>query len=312
MKETARLLLFAGKWCIMSEIHFQKFKMEQVLQIRKITSADYLIDTANYETPPHQHDAWEFVLCLEGSVLTIQGDVLNTLHDNSFILHPPRRPHCLRIGPEGASLFVLSFVCSSDYLKLLQNRVIHISKNQRSQAMIIVHELRSAFDLQDGQLLLANFHRSSNAPLGCEQLITGCTEGLLISLLRTVTGETQKEWDAAALNRAMESRITQDVCRYIGDHLGDKLSLDSIAGELHYSRSYITEEFKAGMGVSINRYIADRRIAESKKMLEAGIPVLQISESLGYSSVQYFSKCFKDSVGVPPARFSREAAGAPH
>ncbi len=289
----------------MAEIHFQKFPLEQILQIRKITSADYLIDTANYETPPHQHDAWEFVLCLEGSVLTMQGKIQNLLEENCFILHPPKRPHCLKIGPEGASLFVLSFVCSSDYLKLLQNRKIHISKNQRSQAMIIVHELRSAFDLENGQLLLANFHRSSSAPLGCEQLITGCTEGLLISLLRTVTGESQKEWDSAALNRALESRITQDVCRYISEHLGEHLSLDVIARALHYSRSYITEEFRAGMGISINRYIAERRISEAKKQLEQGVPIARIAEALGYSSVQYFSKCFKDTTGMPPAQYAR-------
>ncbi len=291
----------------MSEIHFHKFQLEQVLEIRKLTSADYLLDTCNYETPPHRHDAWEFVICLEGSVKTIQGDLQNTLQKNSFILHPPRQPHCLKVGASKASLFVLSFVCSSEYLKLLQNRVIHISKNQRDQALIIVQELRSAFDLQNGQLLLANFHRSSNAPLGCEQLITGCTEGLLISLLRTVTGESQREWDSAALNRALESRITRDVCQYISDHLGEKITLDGIAKALHYSRSHITNQFKTLMGISINSYISDRRIQEAKVLLKNGTPIIQVSETLGYSSIQYFSKCFKDSVGIPPARYSREA-----
>ena len=289
----------------MSEIHFQKYRMEQVLEIRKITSADYLLNMSSYETPPHRHDAWEFVICLEGSVLTVQDEIRNTLTRNCFILHTPKRPHHLKIGAGKATLFVLSFTCSSEYLKLLQNKVLHISRKQRNQALMIVRELQEAFELQNGQLLLADFHRNDNAPLGCEQMITGYTEGLLISLLRVVTENSRSIRADEILTDAMENRIARDVCDYIDCHIGEKLTLDTISDRLHYSRSYITQQFRASTGQSIQEYISRRRIEEAQKMLLRGSPSAEVAEALGYSSVQYFSKCFKDTVGLPPARFAK-------
>ena len=45
-------------------------------------------------------------------------------------------------------------------------------------------------------------------------------------------------------------------------------------------------------------------------LLEGKMTVTQISEALGFSTVQYFSKCFRDAEGMSPSAFEKKHAGA--
>ena len=104
----------------------------------------------------------------------------------------------------------------------------------------------------------------------------------------------------------MENRLSSDIKEYIENHLSERITLADLATHVHYSRSYITDQFQKSVGMSIARYISERRIEKAKQMLSDGrYSISQISESLGFSTVQYFSKCFKDAVGCSPSVYAK-------
>lgn len=290
----------------MDSLVFTKYRMSQVLRIRKLSTAHYMSRISNYQTPPHAHDAWEFVFCSQGVVHTVHGNEESTLKTNQIILHPPRQEHHLRIDQDESSIFVLAFECNSETLKLLQNKTLRVDQSQRRMLMMIIHELGNAFELENGQLQICDFHPSRHQILGSEQMITGYMEGFLIGLLRDVTNQHEQCWDAVTLEKALENRLSSEIKSYIEHHISERITLADLAAHVHYSRSYITDQFQKSSGMSIARYISERRIEKAKQMLSEGrFSVSQISENLGFSTVQYFSKCFKDAVGCSPSVYAK-------
>ena len=291
----------------MENLVFQKYRMKEVLRISNLISAHYFQNKSDYITPDHVHEeAWEFVFCSQGRIRTFQGGEEHELKNNQIIFHPPRTVHHLKVEDDSTTMLVLSFVCTSEVMKLLQNQIFHVNQSQRRMLMVITQELANAFELHEGHVELIDFHSNPNPVLGAEQMITCYLEGFLIGLLRDATNQKEHRWDAITLEKALENRLTADIKEYVDKHLFERITLAQIAEHVHYSRSYITEQFQKSMGMSVASYIFDRRISCAKEYLVEGkMSISQISEKLGFSTVQYFSKCFKDAVGVSPSVYAK-------
>lgn len=291
----------------METLIFQKYRMKEVLRISNLISAHYFSNQKNYLTPDHLHeDAWEFVFCSQGHIKTYQGGEERELKNNQILFHPPRTIHHLQVDDESTTMLVLSFVCTSEVMKLLQNQILRVNQSQRRMLMVIIQELANAFELHDGHLELIDFHSNPNPVLGAEQMITCYLEGFLIGLLRDVTNQKEQRWDAVTLEKALETKLATDIKEYVEKHLSERITLAQIAEHVHYSRSYVTEQFQKSTGMSVAAYIFERRMECAKELLVEGrMTISQISERLGFSTVQYFSKCFKDAVGVSPSFYSK-------
>ena len=291
----------------MENLIFKKYHMNELLRISNLISAHYFSNQMNYLTPDHAHeDAWEFVFCSQGHIKTFQEGEERELKNNQILFHPPKTVHHLQVGDESTTMLVLSFVCSSEVMKLLQSQILHVNQSQRRMLMVIIQELANAFELHDGHLELIDFHSNPNPVLGAEQMITCYLEGFLIGLLRDATNQKEQRWDAVTLEKALETRLATDIKDYVEKHLSERITLAQIADHVHYSRSYVTEQFQKSTGMSVAAYIFDRRIQCAKSLLVEGrMTISQISEHLGFSTVQYFSTCFKDAVGVSPSVYSK-------
>lgn len=58
------------------------------------------------------------------------------------------------------------------------------------------------------------------------------------------------------------------------------------------------------MGVSFNSFYSAVKIEKAKSLLKTGnYKNYEISDMLGYSTVDYFSKIFKEMTGVTPTQF---------
>lgn len=285
-------------------MEFQKYQMSRMLSVRRLSTAHFLSRIRNYETPVHKHNAWEFVFCEHGCVEALNDTQWYTLRDGDLLFHAPKLNHCVRVGEQETTLFIMSFVCSNKSMKLFQNVVLHVNNEQKRRLRLIIQELDSAFELPNGKLLLGDFRPSNDAPLGAEQMVSSYLESLLISLLRTNAKRPGRASSPVSLEDALENRIAYDLQAYINEHLGEHLTLEVLTQHFHYSRSYLTAQFRMTTGMSIMEYISHLRIERAKEMLMDGdMTVAQISEVLGYSSMQYFSQCFKQAVGCSPSRY---------
>lgn len=95
--------------------------------------------------------------------------------------------------------------------------------------------------------------------------------------------------------------------RYIDNNLGEKITLSNLSWKLHSSTVTLTEHFKRTYGMSIMTYVTQKRMRLAQKMLKTDDrPISLVAHSCGFADVEYFSRTFKQQVGVSPSQWRKE------
>jgi len=117
------------------------------------------------------------------------------------------------------------------------------------------------------------------------------------SLLRTrkVRRSTQLE---------VARRVNQAVT-YLNDTVHITFDLEKVARVSCMSKFLLIRMFKNLVGVTPQRYHQQRRIEMAKQLLRRGCSVTDTSHVLGFSTIHYFSRCFKIIAGCSPVQWRR-------
>jgi two-component system, response regulator YesN len=98
--------------------------------------------------------------------------------------------------------------------------------------------------------------------------------------------------------------VITEVRRYINDHFGEPLTLNSLAKLYSFSPVYLGRLFKKETGVAFNEYLNRCRIDAAREYIDRGDHMIyEIAEKAGYKDINYFYKCFKSIVGVTPSEY---------
>ena len=89
---------------------------------------------------------------------------------------------------------------------------------------------------------------------------------------------------------------------YIEFNLTKKIALDSVAEYMNISPHYFSKLFKKEMGISCMEYIINLRMKQAQKLLKTtNATVNEIARQVGYSDQGYFSRLFKQRLGISPS-----------
>ena len=95
-----------------------------------------------------------------------------------------------------------------------------------------------------------------------------------------------------------------EVLGFIEDNLTEKLELDEIAEEVHYSKYHLHRVFSDTVGLTIHEYIKRRQLTEAAKLLVfSDRPIIEIALMAGYKSQQAFTTIFTDMYKMPPNKY---------
>ena len=96
----------------------------------------------------------------------------------------------------------------------------------------------------------------------------------------------------------------ETVIDFIEDHLNGKLTLDTIAGAVHYSKYHLHHKFSDTLGLTIHDYVSRRQLTEAAKLLVfSEKSIIEIALFCGYESQQAFTAAFKAMYKLPPAEY---------
>jgi AraC-like DNA-binding protein/mannose-6-phosphate isomerase-like protein (cupin superfamily) len=99
----------------------------------------------------------------------------------------------------------------------------------------------------------------------------------------------------------------KDILDYIDDNLNTKMKLSGVAEKCFYNPSYFSRMFKEKSGVTLMKYIRERRISMSKKLLiESQITVDEISIKVGFSNRSSFYRFFPNYTAMTPSEYRKE------
>lgn len=100
------------------------------------------------------------------------------------------------------------------------------------------------------------------------------------------------------------SKIVRQALQYIDSHLSDPLSLDTIAGAIPVTPSYLSRTFKKETGQGLTEYINMARIEKAKELLSDGQGLnYEVAEQAGFHDPAYFSATFKKYTGMSPKEY---------
>jgi two-component system response regulator YesN len=94
------------------------------------------------------------------------------------------------------------------------------------------------------------------------------------------------------------------VIDYIRKNYFRKITLDSIAKHVHFSKTYLSRIFKEETGENISACINRVRVERAKLLLaDPNIPLVDVADLTGFEDQSYFTKVFKSIAGVSPKKF---------
>lgn len=98
-----------------------------------------------------------------------------------------------------------------------------------------------------------------------------------------------------------------EILRYIQEHLGEELSLQSLSDHFHTNRTSLAKKIKELTGLPPAQYIMEERLSQSRPdLLFTMISLDSIAEKYGFCDTNHFIRMFKKRFGIPPRQYRVE------
>ena len=102
------------------------------------------------------------------------------------------------------------------------------------------------------------------------------------------------------------SNVISNALTYISIHYAEPITINQIAADVHLSPTYLSSIVAKETGITIHDHIFNIRMANAEKLLlRTDLSVAQISRKVGYDTVKYFSKKFKEHTGQTPSAYRK-------
>ena len=98
----------------------------------------------------------------------------------------------------------------------------------------------------------------------------------------------------------------QIILKYIESHFTQKLTLDTLAKALGFSKFYISRLFKSKIGYQFNEYINNLRVNLAQSLLaETDMSIINIAYECGFDSQRSFNRAFRNMASQSPTEFRK-------
>ncbi|MCI8389988.1 MAG: response regulator [Roseburia sp.] len=96
------------------------------------------------------------------------------------------------------------------------------------------------------------------------------------------------------------------VKQYIDEHFCENITRDTLGEIVYLSPGYLAATFKKVIGSSLGSYIIEKRMEKAKDLLaEGNLTVSEVAFAVGYDNFTYFSRLFKNKVGIMPKEYRK-------
>lgn len=257
----------------------------------------YYSDAHFHPVGSHSHDYYEFYFFESGSVTMELDGSPYPLRQGDLLVVPPHTPHRAIVADDGRPY--RRFVCwiGTEFLADLTAQAEeygYLTERARREQVYLYHFDPLTFN--DIRLhlfaLLDELHTRR----------FGGAEQLRLALRRLLLTVSRLAWEQHHPSRDEGSKYAR-IAAYVEAHLGDDLTLDTIAGQFYLSKSYVSHLFKESTGMSLYRYVTQKRLAAIGAAIKSGVPIAQACGQYGFADYSAFYRAFRKQYGVSPAEY---------
>ena len=252
---------------------------------------------SNAQMQLHSHTFFELLYCCaSGGAEYLVGSERYRLQRGDIIFVPPgvsHRPLLPEHPPEPYTRYVLwlspAFV--ETYAQLLP---YPFSDKQRYVGM-----LRTGGTKWEhlGELFRAGVQEAEQQADGWEAAVIGNTM-LLLTQLKRATNER-----SVRVMEAESPELLDKITAFTEANYARRFTIGDLSRQLYVSSSTISHLFKQKMGVSIYRYVTQRRLIAAKPLIEQGLPLEDVCLRVGFGDYSGFYRAFKQEYGISPRQY---------
>lgn len=100
-----------------------------------------------------------------------------------------------------------------------------------------------------------------------------------------------------------KQKEVEAVCRQIEQEYASAISLDQLCECAGCSKSTLLRTFTKYRGMTPYRYLQAVRIGAARKMLEEGVPLVEVAMKTGFSDQSHFTRFFMMFIGLAPGAY---------
>lgn len=105
--------------------------------------------------------------------------------------------------------------------------------------------------------------------------------------------------------KAEKPELLDQIASYIENYYAYHITIGDLARQFYVSESTISHLFKQKMGVSIYRFITQRRLIAAKALINQGKSLEHVSREVGFTDYSTFYRAFKQEFGISPRQFGQ-------
>ncbi len=245
---------------------------------------------------------WKLLYVDKGSVNIIRDGVNHSLHkDNIVFFQPDEYLNICANGTIATSLLIIGFDCKSDVMDFFENNILEINPASRTLLTNIIREAQLTYsnDLDNIDDKKLKRREKKSIPFASEQMIQIYLKLLLIRLIRDNDSDSPLVAIPKSPRQISEDDLFYKIIDYMEENISEKLTIQKICKDNLIGRSLLQKLFKEHTSCGTIDYFTNMKIIMAKQLIrENKINFSQIAEKLGYSSIHYFSRQFKNITGT--------------
>ncbi len=249
------------------------------------------------------HDFWEFLYVDKGTHKVTVDNTVYEINEGQLIMYSPLAFHSVP-EPSEAKVNIVSFETSSPLMEHFKNNIITLSGKQRrilSQIMETGEKCLKVISPNSG--LLGMVPREGTPPAELQNL-KNQLELLLIDMYEKNESTSSKPQNSNYENQNI--RIFNTITQYMKENITKSLTLDDICHNCAISISQLKNACRSQCGMSPISYFISLKLDEAKNMItDTDLNFTEISERLGFATVHYFSRLFKNKTGLTPSQYAK-------
>ena len=94
------------------------------------------------------------------------------------------------------------------------------------------------------------------------------------------------------------------ICVYIDAHIHEPIKVSQLAALANVHPVYFARAFKASRGISVLKYVRQRRVmAAATAMEKRPVRLVDVANQFGFADQAHFSRVFREEFGASPSKF---------
>lgn len=251
----------------------------------------------------HWHDELEFAYIVRGRTKHRINDQIITLYEGQGIFINSRQLHLIIADDVDCDLFCLLFhpmiFGGSGYLT--NHYVNPITNNAEIPYLILNQDIPWQKDiLQNVEAVFYHMNYDNEEPVngfGVMKDVCGIMEALYQNLSPERAEKTYSDRDLEAIRTMMI---------FVNNHYAEKIILEQIASSAGLGKTKATALFARYLNMTPMEYVNNFRLDKSISLVEqSDLSITEIAYETGFSDSSYYTKQFKNKLGICPLRHRR-------